>query len=88
MLGPAFVISPGLLQKIYGARDDRAVRLGVGANALGLALYAMVPVLMGMVARLRFPDLESPQLALPTLLLHGVPSGSAASGWRRCSLRS
>ena len=74
MLGPAFVASPGLLQKIYGARDDRAVRLGVGANALGLALYAMVPIVMGMIARLRFPDLESPQLALPTLLLHGVPA--------------
>jgi SSS family solute:Na+ symporter len=74
MLGPAFVVSPGLLQKIYGARDDRAVRLGVGANALGLALYAMVPIVMGMITRLRFPDLESPQLALPTLLLQGVPA--------------
>jgi solute:Na+ symporter, SSS family len=74
MLGPAFVISPGLLQKIYGARDDRAVRLGVGANALGLALYAIVPVVMGMIARLQFPTLDTPQLALPTLLLHGVPA--------------
>src|SRR5262249_51924524 len=55
MLGPAFVISPGLLQKIYGARDDRAVRLGVGANAIGLFAYAMVPVLLGMVARVKFP---------------------------------
>ena len=73
MLGPAFVVSPGLLQKIYGARDDRAVRLGVGANAIGLTLYAMVPVVMGMIARLQFPALASPQLALPTLLLHGVP---------------
>ena len=36
LLGPAFLVSPGLLQKIYGARDDRAVRLGVGLNALGL----------------------------------------------------
>src|SRR6476620_9388260 len=34
MLGPAFVVSPSLLQKIYGARDDRAVRIGVGLNAL------------------------------------------------------
>jgi SSS family solute:Na+ symporter len=79
-LGPAFVISPGLLQKIYGARDDRAVRLGVGANAIGLALYAIVPVLMGMIARLQFPDLATPQLALPTLLLHGVPVVVGAIG--------
>src|SRR6476659_1024064 len=80
ILGPAFVISPGLLQKIYGARDDRAVRLGVGANALGLALYAVVPVLMGMIARVQFPHLASAQLALPTLLLHGVPAAVGALG--------
>ncbi len=74
LLGPAFIVSPGLLQKIYGARDDRAVRMGVGLNALCLALYAMVPVLLGMVARIRFPELESSQLALPMVLMHGVPA--------------
>ena len=36
MLAPNFIISPGLLQKVYGARDDRAVRIGVGLNALAL----------------------------------------------------
>ena len=80
MLGPAFVVSPGLLQKIYGARDDRAVRIGVGLNALGLALYALVPVVMGMIARLQFPDLAAPKDALPTLLLHGVPAIVGAIG--------
>jgi len=74
VLGPAFLVSPGLLQKIYGARDDRAVRLGVGLNALALALYAMVPVLLGMIARVRFPDLELRELALPMILLHGLPA--------------
>lgn len=74
VLGPAFLVSPGLLQKIYGARDDRAVRLGVGLNALALALYAMVPVVLGMIARVRFSELESHELALPMILLHGVPA--------------
>jgi SSS family solute:Na+ symporter len=55
LLGPAFIVSPGLLQKIYGARDDRAVRLGVGMDALGLLLYSGVPPLMGIIARARFP---------------------------------
>jgi SSS family solute:Na+ symporter len=73
LLAPAFVISPGLLQKIYGARDDRAVRLGVGLNACGLLLYAAVPPLMGMIARARFPSLPSHELALPMLLMYGVP---------------
>lgn len=73
LLGPAFIVSPGILQKIYGARDDRAVRLGVGFNALGLFLYAIVPVVLGMVARFRFTALETPDLALPMILMHGLP---------------
>jgi SSS family solute:Na+ symporter len=73
LLGPAFIVSPGLLQKIYGARDDRAVRLGVGLNALGLLLYAAVPPMLGIVARARFPDLPQHELALPMVLMHGVP---------------
>jgi SSS family solute:Na+ symporter len=73
LLGPAFVVSPGLLQKVYGARDDRAARLGAGANALALLLYAGVPPLLGIMARHRFPDLESSELALPMLLMSSVP---------------
>ena len=73
LLGPAFIVSPGLLQKIYGARDDRAVRLGVGLNALGLLLYAGVPPMMGIIARARFPSLPNHELALPMILMYGVP---------------
>lgn len=80
VLAPAFIVSPGLLQKIYGARDDRAVRVGVGLNALCLALYAMVPVVLGMVARVRFPELALEQSALPMVLIYGVPAIVGALG--------
>jgi SSS family solute:Na+ symporter len=80
MLGPSFVVSPGLLQKVYGARDDRAVRLGVGANAVALLLFAFMPTLMGMVARLLHPQLPSEGLALPTLLARDLPRGAGALG--------
>lgn len=80
MLTPAFIVSPGLLQKIFGARDDRAVRIGVGLNALGLLLYAGVPVVLGIAARLLFPDLATPDFALPTLLLRGLPPVVGAFG--------
>lgn len=73
MLGPAFLVAPGLLQKIFGARDDRTVRIGVGLNGVALMLYASVPVLLGMMARVQFPDLAQPELALPTLLMQSVP---------------
>jgi len=72
-LGPAFIVSPGLLQKIFGARDDRAVRVGVGLNALGLFLYAAVPVVLGMAARVMFPSLADQTRVLPTILMNALP---------------
>jgi SSS family solute:Na+ symporter len=80
LLTPAFIVSPGLLQKIFGARDDRAVRIGVGLNALGLALYAGIPVILGISARLMFPDLAHADLALPTILMRGLPPLVGALG--------
>jgi len=80
MLGPAFIISPGLLQKIYGARDARTVRIGVGANAAVLLVFAFVPVLLGMVARARHPELATIDLALPTLLVKDLPAAAGALG--------
>lgn len=74
LLAPAFVVSPGLLQKVYGAEDDRAVRIGVGLNALGLLLFAAVPMLLGIMARARFPEISgTPNLALPMIFMHGLP---------------
>jgi SSS family solute:Na+ symporter len=80
VLVPPFVISPGLLQKAFGARDDRAVRLGVGLNALGLFAYAIVPALLGMVARARFPALASANNALPAILVDLLPPPIGAVG--------
>jgi SSS family solute:Na+ symporter len=80
LLVPAFIVSPGLLQKIFGARDDRAVRLGVGLNAVGLLLFAAVPAVLGIIARGRFPELADSNLALPSVLIHGVPPLAGALG--------
>jgi SSS family solute:Na+ symporter len=73
MLGPAFIISPGLLQKVYGAANPRAVRMGVGMQALALGLFAFIPVLLGMSARVIVPDVASPNLVLPTVLVEALP---------------
>ncbi len=77
---PPFIVSPGLLQKIFGARDDRTVRVGVGLNALGLLLFAIVPALLGMIARRQFPGLASADSALPMLLVHSLPPLVGAVG--------
>jgi solute:Na+ symporter, SSS family len=80
MQTPSFIISPGLLQKVFGARDDRSVRIGVGLNALGLLSYAIVPALLGIVARGRFPELPSTNDALPMILMHVLPPAVGAIG--------
>ena len=80
MLGPAFIISPGLLQKTYGARDDRTVRLGVGLNAAVLLIFAAMPPLLGMIARSVEPGLDNPELALPILLVDVLPPAVGALG--------
>jgi SSS family solute:Na+ symporter len=68
-----FIVSPGLIQKIYGAESARAVRRGVSANAIALLLFAFLPVLLGLSARALFPGIEARDQVLPTLLLKGLP---------------
>jgi len=73
LTGPNFVVSPGLIQKTYGAESARAVKLGVGANAIALLIFAFLPVFLGIAARALFPGIDARDLVLPTLLLHGLP---------------
>lgn len=73
LLAPAFIVSPGLVQKAYGAVDARAVRVGVGLNAVALVAFAIVPVTLGMIARVHHPGLPSADLALPVLLGSELP---------------
>ena len=80
MLGPSFVASPGIVQRVYGARDDRAVQLGVGLNGVALLVFAAAPALLGMIARSVAPDLDDQNLALPTLLLESLPPLVGALG--------
>jgi SSS family solute:Na+ symporter len=78
LLVPAFIISPGLLQKVYGARDARTVRIGVIVSAVALGLFAIVPPLFGLIARAVDPALANPELALPIVLTQTLPPALGA----------
>lgn len=80
LLVPAFIVSPGLIQKVYGARDERTIRLGVGLAAAGLLVFAAVPPLLGIIAHAFAPDLANYELALPTVLTLGLPPAIGAIG--------
>ena len=73
LLAPAFIVSPGLLQKAYGARDERAVRRGIAWNGLVLLIFACAPAAIGLAAHALYPSLDRPDLALPTILAGALP---------------
>jgi SSS family solute:Na+ symporter len=73
ILVPSFIISPGLIQKLYGARDAKAVRTGVNWNAAGLMIFAFAPAILGIVAHIRFPGLTNRELALPMVMTKLMP---------------
>lgn len=68
ILVPSFLVSPGLVQKLYGARDARTVRVGITANSIGQAIFAFVPALLGLCALAALPHLANPELALPAAM--------------------
>jgi SSS family solute:Na+ symporter len=73
ILVPSFMISPGLVQKVYGARDVATVRRGVGLNSLGQALFAFVPAVLGLCAFAALPHLNNPELAMPAAMKALLP---------------
>jgi len=73
ILVPSFIVSPGLAQKLYGAKNESSVRWGVGLNSVAQACFAIVPALFGLMALSHFPQLENRELAMPMVLMYIVP---------------
>jgi solute:Na+ symporter, SSS family len=75
---PAFIISPGLIQKSFGAVSERALTRGIAWNAVALMLFAFIPTLFGMTARVTNPGISDQNLVLPTVLLDQLPAALGA----------
>lgn len=71
---PAFIVSPGLIQKSFGAASERALTNGVALNAVALILFSFIPTLLGMAGRAAIPGIDDPNLVLPTVLLQLLPA--------------
>ena len=74
LIVPAFIVSPGLLQKSFGAVDERTLRIGIALQGLVLLLFAFAPVLLGMIAHVYAPELANTDFAVPTVLTLGLPT--------------
>jgi SSS family solute:Na+ symporter len=81
LLGPAFFLSPGLLQKAFAARDAHALRRGVAWQGVALMLFACLPVMLGLAARTRHPGLDHADEALLTVLSLDLPRWVGALGF-------
>ncbi len=77
MLVPSFFISPGLIGKIFAARDERSIKIGTSLNGLVQLIFAVIPVLIGMAAFANFPDLTRADLALPAAMKNMMPFAAA-----------
>jgi SSS family solute:Na+ symporter len=74
LLGPGFVVSPGLVGKAFGGASARVVTIGFAAAGLAQLAFSFAPVLLGMAARALHPDIASRDMVLPTVLIHELPS--------------
>ena len=73
MLTPAFCISPGLVGKVYSAKDENAVKIGTLLNGIVQLLFAFLPMIIGMCAYAAFPDMANQELALPKVMKEMLP---------------
>ncbi len=80
VLAPNFIVSPGIIQKVYGALDERAVRIGLTATAVSLLIFAIVPTFLGMIAHTYNPALMDNEDALLLVLDSGLPAIIGALG--------
>jgi solute:Na+ symporter, SSS family len=80
LLTPAFVISPGLIQKVYGGASERAVRVGVTTQGVVQMLFGFIPVFFGVAAYAAGLQVESPNLVLPAVLAQELPVFIGALG--------
>ena len=77
MLVPSFFISPGLIGKVFAAKDEKAIRVGTAMNGLVQLVFAVIPVIIGMACFAKFPGLSRNDLALPTAMKEMMPFGAA-----------
>ncbi|MBQ3652883.1 MAG: sodium:solute symporter family protein [Synergistaceae bacterium] len=78
MLVPSFFISPGLIGKVFAAKDERAIKVGTAMNGLVQLAFAVIPVVIGMACCAKFPGLARADLALPTAMKNMMPFWAAS----------
>jgi SSS family solute:Na+ symporter len=74
---PIWFISIAGMQRIVAARDEKTARRAFFLTGIPIEwpLFAIGSTLIGLIARMLFPDLADPELATPTVIMHLLPAG-------------
>ncbi len=63
------------IQPILAARDAKVAKKAALLTAFAVAPFGILTAVLGMVAKVRFPELANAKLALPTLMMNLSPLG-------------
>ncbi len=78
MLTPSFFISPGLIGKVYGAKNEKTVLISTLLCGLVMLAFSVIPVILGMAASVVVPNLTERDLALPIVMKECMPFWASA----------
>ena len=78
MLTPSFFISPGLVGKVYGARNTKTVIIGAALCGIVMVFFSIVPTFLGMAAATIAPNLPGREMALPLVMKECMPFWASA----------
>lgn len=76
-----YIAAPWYGQKMFAAKDEQTARRAAGISAVLVFVLYGVMVLAASWLRVTFPQLEDPQLAVPTLFSELLPAGLRGVGF-------
>ncbi len=68
-------LDQGLLQAAFSARDPRVVVKGMVLSGIMITPFVALWIFPGLCARILYPGLPRPEMAIPTLVVHLMPVG-------------
>ena len=83
MLGAALpvivhkLVGQDVMQRVFSAKSAKSAALGAGIAGILTALFAVVPAIAGMAARVIFPDLDPTVGVMPALISSVLPVWAA-----------
>jgi len=69
------LIGQDIWQRVFTAKNAEVARRGTIVAGLYCVLYAIATALIGMIAAVKFADLEDPQMAYATVAVEVLPAG-------------